>query len=95
MPRRVVWTAAALRDLKAILSYLGQFNPQAAARLAERIVASGESLVTYPERGRSTEGARRELLTVWPYLIGYRVRGDRVEIVRVRHGARLPWDTPV
>ena len=90
MPRRVVWTAAALRDLKAIQAYFDQFNPQAAARLADRLVAAGESLAVHPERGRPASAGRRELLVVWPYLIGYRVRTVQVEIIRIRHGAQAP-----
>jgi len=33
---------------------------------------------------------RRELLSVNPYAIRYRVVGDAVEIVTIRHGAREP-----
>ena len=32
----------------------------------------------------------RELATIPPYLIRYRVLDDRVLILRVRHGARRP-----
>jgi toxin ParE1/3/4 len=28
------------------------------------------------------------MTTVWPYILRYRVEGDRVIILRVRHGAR-------
>jgi len=33
---------------------------------------------------------RRELTIVWPYLLRYRVDGDRVIVLEVRHGAREP-----
>jgi hypothetical protein len=32
--------------------------------------------VDYPERGRRIGRDRRALVTIWPYLIGYRIRGD-------------------
>lgn len=31
-----------------------------------------------------------EITTVWPYIIRYRIQGDAVRVVRVRHGARRP-----
>jgi plasmid stabilization system protein ParE len=30
----------------------------------------------------------REMTTVWPYILRYRVDQDRVVILRVRHGAQ-------
>ena len=85
---QVVWTRRAAADVIAIRAYIGQFNPLAAQRMAIRLIAAGESLVTYPERSRSSSGGRRELATVPPYLIRYRIRGETVEIITVRHGAR-------
>ena len=30
----------------------------------------------------------REMTTVWPYIVRYRVETDRVVVLRIRHGAR-------
>ena len=90
--RRVIWSEAARRELIGIRAYIGEFNPKAAARLAAQLLAAGNSLAVYPERGRAVGGDRRELVAVWPYLIGYSVRDDTVRIIRVRHGARQPED---
>jgi plasmid stabilization system protein ParE len=54
-----------------------------------------EQLVTYPYRGRASEREDvRELLVHRHYLVSYRVRRDRVEILQVWHTAqdrrRLP-----
>jgi plasmid stabilization system protein ParE len=58
--------------------------------MALRLIAAGDALANHPQRGRSVGGGRRELVTVPPYLICYRVTDDRVEILTVRHGARRP-----
>jgi toxin ParE1/3/4 len=86
---QVVWTRRALRDLDQIWVYIDQFNPLAAQRMASRLRAAGESLAHFPLRARGT--ARfRELVIVRPYLIRYRVKGERVEILAIRHGAQQP-----
>jgi toxin ParE1/3/4 len=72
----------------SIRSYIDQFNPLAAQRMAARLHAAAEGLADMPERGRPVRGGRPELAIVPPYLILYRVREDMVEILTVRHGAR-------
>jgi toxin ParE1/3/4 len=88
--RRIIWSPRATGDLRSIRDYIGQFNPSAASRFAARLVATAESLIDFSERGRPASGKRRELAVVWPYIIRYRVEGDRVVILRIRHGARQP-----
>lgn len=80
----------ALDELEAIRTYLDQFNPSAAVRLTVELTAAGNSLAEFPERGRLVRGDRRELVAVWPYVIGYRALGGTVTIIRIRHGARRP-----
>jgi addiction module RelE/StbE family toxin len=88
--QRVAWTPASLRDLATIQAYLERFNPHAAASLFERLLTAGNSLADHAERGRDIGRGRRELVVVYTYLIGYRVEGDLVHIIRIRHGARQP-----
>jgi toxin ParE1/3/4 len=54
------------------------------------LVEAAESLMDFPERGRLSRPGRRELATIWPYIIRYRVARDHVLILRVRHGRRRP-----
>ena len=71
--------------------YLEQFNPRAAMALAEGPRAAGDSLALFPHRGRSVPGTgMRELVTYHPYIVRYRVAGDTVEILRIRHMSRRP-----
>jgi toxin ParE1/3/4 len=87
--RAVVWTEPALRDLQGIRGYIGQFNPTAAQRIGSRLRAAGDSLAELSDRGRPA-GRYREITAVWPYVLRYRVAGDSVVIMRVRHGKQRP-----
>ncbi|HEX4098142.1 MAG TPA: type II toxin-antitoxin system RelE/ParE family toxin [Caulobacteraceae bacterium] len=91
---QVVWTDRALTSLDSIETYIAQFNPLAARRVARRLADAGNALAHYPERGRPVSGGRRELAAVWPYLIRYSFDGDTVQILRIRHGARRPDGPP-
>ncbi len=74
---QVVWTPRALADLNAIAAHIGQFRPLAAQRMALRLRLAADSLAHHPERGRQS-GRLRELATVPPYLIRYRVTESAV-----------------
>ena len=86
--RRVVWTDEAVANLEAIQSYIEMFNAPAAARLAERLIATAESLRVSADRGRPIRAGLREVVVIYPYLIRYRATEDTVFITRIRHGAR-------
>ena len=87
---KVVWSDRAVSDVENIKAYIAQFNPSAADRMAGRLVAAALQLESVPAIGRATTRGRRELAIVTPYLIRYRITGDRVTILEVRHGARRP-----
>lgn len=88
---KVVWANAALVNLQAVQDYIAQFNPYAAAKVAAEIVETAEELVMFPQRGRAVRGTRlREVMTSYPYIIRYRVTGDMIIILRIRHMARKP-----
>jgi plasmid stabilization system protein ParE len=87
----VVWTRTALRGVWRAYDYIYDFNPPAAARMADALVKAGDSLVNFPHRGRPVRGTTMpELVTVSPYIIRYRITGNDVVILRVRHSARRP-----
>jgi plasmid stabilization system protein ParE len=86
----VVWPPVAAADLDALSLYIADFSPLASQRTAARIRACAAALATYPERGRSVGRGRRVLVVVAPYLIVYRLDGEVVTILRVRHRARRP-----
>ena len=85
----VVWSKRALAHLSGIRSYIAQFHPTAAQEIALHLVESGNSLQSFPHRGRPVPGTnKRELVTIYPYVIRYRIAGDDVRILSVRHGSR-------
>ncbi len=79
----------AIRDLTDIREYIGGFNPVAAERLSDRLVASAAGLVQFPLRGRPRVDGSRELSAGSPYVIVYEVRAEIVAVLRVWHGAQL------
>jgi plasmid stabilization system protein ParE len=85
---QVTWTARALADLNAIQAHIQQFRPLAAQRMALRLKLAAASLAENPDRGRQV-GWLRELATVPPYLIRYRIVAMQVQIIRIKHGAQL------
>ena len=85
---RVVWTSGALAELDLIRIYIAIFDPVAAERLAERLMAAAESLCDFPNRGRPAGGGKRELPTIRPYIIRYDVRGETVFVLSIKHGAQ-------
>lgn len=86
--KKIVWTDEAVEHLEAIVTYVSVYDPAAAERLGRRLIELADSLAEFPDRGRAAGKGRREITTVWPYILRYRVEGDRVIILRIRHGAR-------
>jgi plasmid stabilization system protein ParE len=86
--KAIVWTDEAVEHLEAIAAYVSVYDPTAAARLAERLIAVADSLSEFAERGRDCGAGRREMTMVWPYVLRYRVEPTRVVILRIRHGAQ-------
>jgi len=86
--RQIVWTDDAVGHLEAIVTYVAAFDPAAAARLALKLIEVADRLADFPDRGRDAGNGLREMTTVWPYILRYRVEDDQVIILRVRHGAQ-------
>jgi toxin ParE1/3/4 len=87
----VILTEPARDDLREIVAFIAQDNPQAAVIFRDRLIAEAETLVRLPHRGRlmRRRGNVRKLVCR-PYLILYRIAESRrtVEILRFWHGAR-------
>jgi plasmid stabilization system protein ParE len=85
---RIQWTSAAIRDLDNITHYIRKNDPNAALNVRIRIVAATRNLEEFPEIGRSTLRTGYRLLVVkeLPYLLGYRIQPDFIEIGAVIDG---------
>ena len=90
MPVEIVWSPLALARLREIRVYVARDKPDAAARLAARIVAVVETLREFPYLGRtgSEPGIRELVIGGTPYLVVYRVRPGRVIINTIWHSAQ-------
>jgi addiction module RelE/StbE family toxin len=83
------WLRRALRELDTIATYVGRDNPEAAVALMSTIRQKTAELAAFPYLGRASEiGDVRELVIHAHYLISYRIRPGRVEILQVWHTAR-------
>ena len=90
MPLEIVWSPLSRVRLRQICEYAARDKPDAAEKLATRIVALVEVLKDHPYIGRTgSEPGVRELIVGGTHLIFYRVRGKRVTINTIRHAAQL------
>ncbi len=86
----IVWAALARVRLREIRVYTALDKPDAAERLVTRIVAIVEVLRQFPYAGRagSQPDVRELVVGGTPYVVVYRVRGARVIIDTIWHGAQ-------
>ena len=89
---KIVWSRRALRCLAGLRDYIEKDNPKAARQVAMRIVEGAERLAEQPNMGRQGRiaGTRELVIPGTPYIIPYRVRGERLELVAIFHG-RQKW----
>lgn len=82
----LVWTEAALDDLDAIMTFIGEENLAAAERLQSAIEACAERLPECPFMYRTGRVPGTREAVVHPnYLLIYEVHIDTVEVMRVVH----------
>ncbi|MBZ5545159.1 MAG: type II toxin-antitoxin system RelE/ParE family toxin [Acidobacteriia bacterium] len=86
----MLWSPLARARLEEIRAYVALDNPVAAERLATRIVAVVEALRHHPHLGRAgaEPGIRELVIGGTPYIVLYRVRGNRVTINTIWHAAQ-------
>lgn len=87
---QVRWLKRALRNLAEEADYIAQDDPQAAARIVVKIEDSVALLAEHPQMGRvgRVPGTRELVVPDTPYLVPYRIRAKRIDILRVFHGRR-------
>jgi toxin ParE1/3/4 len=88
----VVWSPRAIGHLTALRDYIANDNPTAANRIGTLLLAAVERLAELPNLGRPGRiaGTRELVVPGTPFVIPYRLRGDRLEIIAVFHG-RQKW----
>jgi toxin ParE1/3/4 len=88
----VVWSPRAVGHLADLRAYIAHENRGAAARMATTLLAAVDRLAELPNLGRPgrVSGTRELVVPSTQYVIPYRVRGERLEIIAVFH-ARQRW----
>lgn len=87
---KVVWTRLALADAETAIKHISDDSPAAGERMRERIKEAVEALRRHPEIGRTgrLEGTRELVIAGTPFIAGYVVERDTVEVFALIHGAR-------
>jgi toxin ParE1/3/4 len=88
---RVVWSAPARADLRAIRAYIARDSARYAGAVVEQLLAVVSGLAAFPLSGRMVpelgQATVREVID-GGYRIVYRVTPDEVQVVAVVHTAR-------
>ncbi len=85
---KIVWSRKAVRHLEHVREFIARDNPKAAREVALRILEAVDLLSSQPNMGRPGRipGTRELVVPRTPYVMPYRVRGERIEIIAVFHG---------
>lgn len=88
----IVWSPRAIEHLAHLRAYIAHDNPKAANRIGGTLLEAVERLAEHPNVGRPgrVPGTRELVVPGTPYVIPYRLRGDRLEVLAVFHG-RQKW----
>jgi toxin ParE1/3/4 len=87
VPLEIVWLPLARARLQEIRTDVTQDKPEAAGRLASRIVVLIKALRIHPHLGvaGAEPGIRELVIGGTPYVVLYRVRGRKVIIQTIWH----------
>ena len=86
----LVWLPRAIADRDAQLDYIAQDNPRAAVEQGDRIVHQVGTLTEHHEMGRAgrKQGTRELVISHSPFIVVYRIKCKRIELLRVLHGSQ-------
>jgi toxin ParE1/3/4 len=87
---KILWTRRAVTELGMVADHIRGHNPAAARALHDHIRSTVNRLKEFPHSGRPGRVAEtRELVVPGAnYIVPYRVREDRLEILAIFHAAR-------
>ena len=87
---KLVWTRLALADLNSAYNYITEENTPAAVRMIETIEKAVDALSRHPEIGRQgrVDGTRELIVPRTHFIVSYRIKDRRLEVLAVIHSAR-------
>ena len=85
-----VWSPRAIRHLAAVRQFIEKDSDASAAAIAGRILHAIELLCTQPNMGRPGRlpGTKELVIAGTPYVVPYRVRHARLQLLAVFDGRR-------
>ena len=86
----LVWLPEASLERFKQLDYIAQDNPLAAADQDDEIERQIDALQEHPKLGRPgrVKGTRELVISRTPFIVAYRLKAQRIEIIRFLHGAQ-------
>ena len=84
------WGTVAINERYDQLDYIAMDDPLAATAQDHEIEQQTNLLTTQPEMGRvgRAKGTRELVVSRTPFIVIYRIKGERIEILRFLHGAQ-------
>lgn len=89
---RAHWTDKGLRRLQEIHDYIAADQPKNARQFVDRLTRKADAIVEQPRSGRVVAKYQRDDIREifeGAYRIVYCILPERIDILTVRHGARL------
>jgi plasmid stabilization system protein ParE len=89
---KVVWSSRSIDQLQALREFIAKDSESSAAAIARRILDAIELLKSHPNLGRPGRitGTRELIVPQTPFVVPYRVRAGRLELIGIFHG-RQRW----
>lgn len=87
---KLFWLPKAIANRGDQLKYIAQDNPHAAIEQSNHIRKQVNLLLEYPEMGRPgrTKGTRELVISRTSFIVVYRLKAQRIEIMRLLHGSQ-------
>lgn len=86
----IEWLPDAEHDFESIIEYIADDNPVAAIAQGDEIESQIAGLLEHRHRGRSgrVKGTRELVIVRTPYIASYCIKPDKIQILRILHGAQ-------
>ena len=88
--KTIEWLPAANTNRFEQLDYIAKDNPLAAISQDEQIEHQVDMLMRHPQMGRPRRlsGTRELVISRTPFIVVYRVKGTRIEVIRLLHSSQ-------
>lgn len=89
----IIWSPAALEDVESLAEYLARDSEFYARSVVNKVLHTARRLREFPASGRivpELEDANIRERFVYSYRLIYRVESNKITIVAIVHGKRLP-----